>query len=354
MVARSHRPGGHAALFATCLILAGVLLSTPAAAQSAGEFYKGKRLDFIIGYEPAESYDTFGRLLARHLGAHIPGNPNVVVRNKPGAGSLLAANSLFREAPKDGSTIGMVTQSLYFMQIVGQPNIEYDAPKFNWVGRITGVTDLVIVWHQSPVKTIEDAKKMKASIAVGGAVSGSTFYVNFMNAMLGTKLEAVRGYTGAGPMLAMERGEIDGTGSVNWFGLQATKPDWIRDRQINILVQIGLTKAPGLEKIPLFPDLATNDRDRKILVALASTDEIGRSVLAPPDIPADRLATLRRGFDSAVASEPFLSEAKTMKVSINPMTGENLGKLVFDSGNGLTPEMVSQIKTMAGLEGSKP
>jgi len=284
-----------------------------------------------------------------HLANFIPGNPTIVVRNKPGAGSLTAANSLYKEAPKDGTTVGMITQSAYFMQIVGQPNIEYDAPKFSWVGRITNVTDLVITWHESPVKTIADAKVKKAAIAVGGPVSGSTFYVNFMNAMLGTKIEAVKGYTGAAPMLAMERGEIDGTGSVNWFGLRGTKPDWVAGNKINILVQIGLEKAKGLEDVPLFPDLATNERDRKILESLAATDEIGRSVIGPPGIPAARLAILRKAMDQALASDKLLSEATQMKVSINPMSGADLEKMVADSGSGLTPEMVVQIKKMTGF-----
>ncbi|MGE5538044.1 MAG: Bug family tripartite tricarboxylate transporter substrate binding protein [Gemmatimonas sp.] len=330
-------------------VLAFALIATDGHAESAADFYRNKKIELMIGYDPGASYDAYGRLLARHLGNHVPGNPAVVAMNKPGAGSLVAANAIYQDARKDGTVVGIVGQSLYFMQIVGQPNIRYDAPKFTWIGRMTNVTDLVISWHEADAKTFADLKTTKTTVAVGGAVSGSTLYVNFMNAMLGTRFEPIKGYDGNAPMLAMERREIDATGSVNWFGLQASRPQWIAEKKINILVQIGLQKAKGLEDVPLLPDLATNDRDRKILVALAATDEIGRSVLAPPDIPKDRAEALRRAFDATMQSPEFLAEAGKARLAINPMNGEELARLVVDSGSGLTPDMVAQIKTMSGL-----
>jgi tripartite-type tricarboxylate transporter receptor subunit TctC len=204
------------------------------------------------------------------------------------------------------------------------------------------------VWHEAKAKTIADAKKYKTTISVGGALSGSTLYVNFLNAMIGTKFVAVKGYDAPEAFLAMERGEVDGTGRINWYGLQAQHGDWLREHKLSILVQVGLKKVKGLEDVPLLPDLAENDADRKILIALAATDEIGRSILAPPDIPADRLKALRTGFDETVRSKDFLADAAKAKLELNPMGGEELGKLVVDSGKELTPEMVARIKKMIG------
>jgi tripartite-type tricarboxylate transporter receptor subunit TctC len=341
--------GGRIICCAVLAVLGLALWEAEGHAQSTEDFFKNKRIDLMIGYDPGASYDAYGRLLARHLGSHIPGTPSVVPMNKPGAGSLVAANTIFQESRKDGTVVGVLSQSVYFTQLIGQSNIKYDALQFNWIGRITNVTDLVIVWHESKAKTIADLQHTKVTVAVGGAISGSTFYVNFMNAMLGTKFEPIKGYDGNAPMLAMERGEIDATASVNWFGLQASHPHWLRDKKINILVQIGLERAKGLEHIPLLPELAKNESDRKILVALASTDEIGRSLVAPPGLPPARLGALRSAFMATVKSANFLADAKKMNLSINPMSGEDLAKLVANSGD-LTPEMVAKIRKMTAVD----
>ena len=342
-----HRCGLRIAVGAALAMLGSALWIAEVQAQSEDAFFKNKRIDLIIGYDPGASYDAYGRLLARHLTDHIPGSPAIVPMNKPGAGSLVAANMLFQEARKDGTALGILGQSIYFTQLIGQSNIKYDALKFSWIGRITNVTDLVIAWHESKAKTIADLQHTKVTVAVGGAISGSTFYINFMNAMLATMFEPIKGYDGNAPMLAMERGEIDATASVNWFGLQSSHPQWIRDKTINVLVQIGLERAKGLEDIPLLPELAKNENDRKILVALASTDEIGRSVVAPPDMPAGRMAILRRAFMATVTSDRFLADAGKMNLAINPMSGEDLAKLVANSGD-LTPDMIAQIRKMVG------
>jgi tripartite-type tricarboxylate transporter receptor subunit TctC len=325
----------------------GVLsISFPAAADPVADFYTGRQLEILVGSPPGASYDAYTRLLARHYGDHIPGKPSIVVMNNPAAGSLAATNLLFNDPQKNGALLGMVGQSNYFMQILGQPNIHFDVPKFNWIGRLTNVIDLVITWHGSQAETIADAKKYKTTISVGGALSGSTLYVNFTNAMIGTKFVPIKGYSAPEAFLAMERGEVDGTGRINWYELQALRGDWLREHKLNILVQVGLVKAKGLEDVPVLPDLADNEKDRKILVALAATDEIGRSILAPPGIPAERLKALRTAFNETMRSKAFLADAEKAKLLLNPMGGEELGKLVVDSGRELTPDMVARIKQM--------
>lgn len=323
-------------------------LSTAAKADSVQDFYKGNHITIVVGSPPGASYDAYGRLLARHFGSHLPGNPDVIVTNRPGAGSLSAANVLYNDPRKDGATLGMLGQSIYFMQMLDIPNVEYDAPKYSWIGRMTNVVDVVVLWHTAKVKSLADAYKTPVSVAVGGALSGSTLYVNFMNAMLGTKIVPTKGYESAEAFLAMQRGEVDGTGSANWYGLQAQHGDELRDKKLNVMVQIGLQKAPGLESVPLFPELAKNEHDRKILVALATTDEIARTVVAPPGVPKERVDALRRAFMETMKSESFLADAGKAHLAINAMDGEALTKLVIDSGSGFTPDMIADIKKMAG------
>lgn len=330
------------------LSLIGVSISASAAvAQTVEQFYSKNRINLVIGSPPGASYDAYGRLLARHYGDHIPGSPEIVVLNKPGAGGLAAANGLYNDPRKDGATLAMLGQSTYFMQLLGVPNIEYDATKFTWIGRMTNVIDVVVAWHTAKAKTMDDAFNVPVSVAVGGALSGSTLYVNFMNAMLGTKFVPTKGYASAEAFLAMERGEVDATGSANWYGLQAQHNDKLRDRKLVVLVQIGLEKAPGLEHVPLFPELAKTERDRKILVALATTDEIARTVSAPPGVPETRVRALRVAFMATMKSEGFISDAKKARMALNPMDGEALTKLVIDSGSGLSPDMIADIKKMA-------
>lgn len=346
----SRRRSNYMHVIAALLITGAAFVSAslPAAADPVAEFYHGRQLEILVGSSPGASYDAYARLLARHYADHIPGKPNIVVMNNPAAGSLAATNTIYNDPRKNGALLGMVGQSNYFMQILGRPNIKFDAPKFSWIGRLTNVIDLIVAWHGAKAKTVADAKKYKTTVSVGGALSGSTLYVNFLNSMIGTKFVAVKGYDAPEAFLAMERGEVDGTGRVNWYGLQAQHGDWLREHKLNILVQVGLTKAKGLENVPLLPDLAENDEDRKILVALAATDEIGRSVLAPPDIPGDRLEALRTAFDETMKSKGFLADADKAKLELNPMGGEQLAKLVLDSGRELTPDMVKRIKAMTG------
>ena len=258
------------------------------AAQSVASFYKGKDVVMLIGYGPGASYDSYGRLVARHLGAFIPGHPTVVPQNKPGSGSLVATNYLYNVAPRDGSVIAVVGQSVYFMQLLERPKIKFDARKLNWIGRMTDVNSLVVLWHKSKAKTIADLQNVTVPIAVGGTLSGSTLFISFMNKLTGTKFQPIKGYRAASAILAMERGEVDGTASITWMGMQANHSDWLRDKKVSIVVQVALHKGKGLDNVPLLTDLATNDTDRRIFQALSSTNAIGRALTAPPGLPADR------------------------------------------------------------------
>lgn len=332
-----------AAALAVCL---GQL--APATAQP----YDGKeRINLIIGYEQGGGYDVYGRFVAQMLGRQIPGEPRIVPQNMPGAGSLKAANYIYGIAPKDGTVIGTVSQSIAFMQLLGQKGIQFDAPKFSWIGRMSDVVSLIGVWHTAPVQTIEEAKTKEVTIAVGGALSGSVLYVSFLNALTGTKLKPIAGYTANQSHLAMERREVDGSSSLLWSAIQAQYPYWISEKKVRILVQVGLERRPDLPDVPLITDLASTEDDRKVLSAISSSDVIGRSLLAPPGLPKERLEALRRGFDAMFKNPEAIELAKKMKLDLNPLPGERLTAVIEQSAE-LSPDLVEKIKKLSGAEDS--
>jgi tripartite-type tricarboxylate transporter receptor subunit TctC len=335
--------------FAALITLTCTTAAPATGAASVEDFYKGKNITLLIGYGPGASYDSYSRLVARHLGSHIPGKPSIVPQNKPGSGSLVATNYLYNVAPKDGSVIATVGQSVYLMQLLEQPGIKFDARKLNWIGRMTDVNSLVVSWHKSKAKTIKDLQTVSAPIAVGGTLSGSTLFISFMNKLNGTKFQPIKGYGSAAAVLAMERGEVDGTASITSIQLKGEHPDWIKNRTVNVLVQVALQKDPAFPDVPLLTDLARNETDRKIYQALSSTNAIGRAMTAPPDIPADRLAALRAAFDAMVKSDKFMAEANKIKHVINAMSGADLQDVVLKGGD-LTPENIALMKQVVEIK----
>ena len=321
----------------------------PVDAQSAAPFYKGKKVSLIIGYRPGGGYDIYARLVARHYGAFIPGNPTIVPQNKPGAGSLAASNYIYNVAPRDGTVVSAIGQAVYFMQVLDRPKIKFDARKFTWIGRMASVNSMIFSWHKTKLKTIADAYKFKAPIAVGGTLSGSTLYISFLNKLTGTKFQPIKGYGSASSLLALERGEVDASARMTWAGLKTNRPQWLRDKKINLLVQVAVKKAPDLPNVPLLWELAKTKEQRTMFEVLSSTNGIGRSLTAPPGLPAARVATLRAAFDAMVRSKKFLGEAKRMRLSITPMSGIELKRLVLKAGD-LTPKMVKQIQDIINIK----
>jgi tripartite-type tricarboxylate transporter receptor subunit TctC len=263
----------------------------------------------------------------------------------PGAGSLKAANYLYNVAAKDGTVIGTVSQSVPQMEILGQSGIQFEADKFNWLGRMADVRSLIGVWHTAPAQTIEETKTKPITISVGGPISGSTLYVSFLNALIGTKMRPIAGYASREAMLAIERGEIDGSSSILWSVLEAQYPQWIAEKKIAILVQVGLERDPALPDVPLFSELAKTEQDRRIFDAISSSDIIGRSMLAPPGLPQDRVDALRQAMSAALADPEVLAAAKKIKLDIGPMDGVTLQKLVQDTSR-LPPEIVAKIRAV--------
>ncbi len=309
-----------------------LLAAWPGAAsgQSVADFYRGKKIDLIIGYSSGGTYDLYARLVARHLGRHIPGNPLIVPRNMPGAGSRTAVTWVANIAPRDGTVLATADQSLSLQQAAGDQRIKFDTTKLIYIGNPNVENNTTVTWHASGIKTIEDANRREVTMgATGGSTSSQ--YPKAMNALLGTKFKIILGYPGGNDInLAMERGEVDGRGSNSWASWKATRPHWLAEKKINILVQIGLKKAPDLPDVPLLMELGTNAEDRALLRLLSASTEIGRPIFTTPGVPAERVAALRAAFDAMLRDKAFLDEAKRLNFDIDAVSGEAMQKLVAE------------------------
>ncbi len=299
-----------------------VVAGAGAVAEPAADFYRGKTISLIVGNPVGNDYDYRGRLIARHIGRHIPGNPTVVPRNMPGAGGLVAANWMAKLAPQDGTTLFMIAQPHAPGQAMGLPNIQFDVRAFQWIGNTIDTPNVVNSWYTSGVRNIADA--MDRELVLGGTTgTNSVVYPAVLNALIGTRFKVVTGYPGGGELnLAMERGEIQGRGSNSWASWKSTKHQWLAEKKIIILVQIALKRAPDLPDVPLLLELAKNDFDRKVLTFLSADTAISRAVVTTPNVPRERVEVLRRAFDATMADKAFLAEAAEARMDIVPSTGE--------------------------------
>ena len=300
----------------------------PAHAQAVADFYKGRTMDLLIGYTTGGGYDTYGRLVSRHLGGFIPGKPNFVVRNLPGGGGRVLMGQMMNVAAKDGSVVATADQSLPLAQAMRDPGILFDAKALVWIGNPAADNNTVATWHTTGVTNMDEARKKE--VVVGSTGPNTSSQIPYaMNATLGTKFKVVSGYPGGNEMnMSMENGETGARGSNPWSTWKATKPDWIRDKKMNVLVQIGLQKAADLPDVPLLMDLAKNEADRAALKLLSAPPDIGRPVFAPPGVPAERVKALRDAFDATMKDQAFLDAAKREGLEIDPVSGEQLQKIV--------------------------
>src|SRR6202790_73052 len=244
--------------------LLGALSAAPAAADPVADFYRGKSLTMVIATAPGGDYDIRARLVARHMGRHIPGEPAIIARNMPSAVGLQADNYLAVQAPRDGTVLHAIMQAMSAYQAMGGPNVEYDTRKLFWIGNTTNSPNVVNSWYLTGIKTIQDVMERELVVGAPGTNTTSVYYPRIMNALTGTKFKIVTGYPGGNDVnLAMERGEVGGRGSNSWASWKATHQDWITQKKIYILVQIALKRSPELADIPLMTELARNEDDRK-------------------------------------------------------------------------------------------
>jgi tripartite-type tricarboxylate transporter receptor subunit TctC len=312
-----------AALFAG----AGLLPSLQAA--SAQDFYAGKQIRIVVGTGSGGGYDGAARLTARYLGKYIPGNPSFVVENMPGASGIKATNYLYDTAPKDGTVLATINNSIPVYQAIAQPGVRYKAEELTWIGSLLQTATTVAVWHTAGVKTVDEAKHKEVIMGATGAAGTKAAYPALLNNTIGTKFKIVTGYEGGNTLrLAMERGEVSGDGSARWSSWKSTKPDWVKDQKIIALVQIGLVKDNDLPNVPLLTELAQNDEQRKMFEFISRPIAMQQPFVGPPGMPADRLNLLRRGFDAMTRDPAFRKEVEQLDLDLDPVTGEEVQKVV--------------------------
>jgi tripartite-type tricarboxylate transporter receptor subunit TctC len=275
--------------------------------------------------------DLFGRLVGRHLGRHIPGNPTVTVEDMPGAGGIRAANFLARQAPRDGTAMTTFAGGPILEPLIGARSPGYDMSEFTWIGALTKDVGLCLSWGTSPFKTIDDVRQHVMVVAGTGAGSETDTWPVIVNEVLGTRFKVVTGYLGTQEtMLAMERGEASGRCILSLSALKTAKPDWLTEKKVNILLQVGLKKSPELPDVPLLLDLAKSEDDRRMLTLLSAPSAMARPFAAPPGLAPATANLLRRAFDATIADPEFLAEAKAMQADISPIRGEDVQKLVAE------------------------
>jgi tripartite-type tricarboxylate transporter receptor subunit TctC len=329
--------------FALGMMTAAVLglCVSAAAAQSAAEFYKGKTVEVYIGYSVGGGYDVYARLLARHIGKHIPGNPTVVPKNMEGAGSLRLANWLYNVGPKDGTVFGIIGRGTGFDPLLGKKGAQFDATKYNWIGSANDEVSVCVAWHTTGITKIEQLYGKELTVGGTSASADTDQFPRVTNGILGTKFRVITGYPGGNDIgLAMERGEVQGRCGWSWSSVKSTHQNWLDEKKINLLVQLSLEKHPDLPNVPLITDLAKSDEQKQILKVIFARQVMGRPFLAPPNVPQDRVEALRKAFMDTMKDKEFLAEAEKAQLEINAVPGADIQKLVQELYR--TPSAIAQ------------
>jgi tripartite-type tricarboxylate transporter receptor subunit TctC len=334
--------GGHVAPVLLAAVLSAALAG-PAAGQSVEEFYKGKSLPVIIGFSVGSAYDLYARHLARYMGRYIPGNPTLVPQNMPGAGSQRAAQYIYSVAPKDGSVFGTFSRSMPIEPLLG--DAKFDGRQFTWVGNIANNNSLCAMWHTVGIKTWEDVITKPYVLGGQGPGSDLDLFGTLMKNVFGAKVKLVTGYQGGGDVnLAMERREIDGRCGWSWDSIRSTRPDWIRDKKIDLLVVFALEKSPEIPaEVPLALDKVESEEMRQVLRVHLAGQAFGRPFAAPPGIPPDRKAALRTAFDATMKDPEFIAEAKKAGLEVSPITGAEIDRLLAGI-YALPPALIEKAK----------
>ena len=314
---------------AALIALAGWLCAGSAAAQSVAEFYSGRQIDMFIGTPTGGGYDQYGRLLGRHISRHLPGHPTVIFRNMPAGGGRAAMNHVYNVAPPDGTSIGTTIRSIAFDPLFGETATMIDALKLSWIGSLNNEIPVCVAWHTSPFRTIDDIRKSEIVVGSSGQTAADSIHAKLLNRIAGAKMRIITGYNGSsGVHLAMERGEVQGRCGLGWDSIVSRYDHWLKEKQVTILVQFGLSKHPDLPNVTSILDLATNTRDRQLAELMLASLQMGRPFYAPPGVPADRVHALRRALDATAKDPVFLADAEKQKMEITHMSGEDVEALV--------------------------
>jgi tripartite-type tricarboxylate transporter receptor subunit TctC len=340
---------------AALLIAAGMISPALAADADPAQFYAGLQMKMIIRAGPGGSYDTYARLLARHIGRHIPGNPTLVPVNMPGASGIKAANYVAEIAPRDGSIITNVSLGFPMYQAMGElAKVKTDMRALNWLGTLNATNQVLAMWHTSPVKSLADAKRHEALVGAATPESTGAQLPHAYNVLLGTKFKVVTGYGEiAAVKLAIERGEVAGLGSDGWSDLKTDFADFVTKKQLNVILQVGLEKEADLPNVPLLIDQAKTPEDRAVLEFLTKGNaSIGKPFATSPGVPVERVAVLRRAFDATMKDPKLLAEAEHMNIEIAPIDGVALQRIVADIVATPKP-VIARVKAALGVAAGK-
>ncbi len=308
--------------------LAGLLATPVRAQEDVAEFYRGKTVRLLVGIGVGSGYDVNARALARHISKHIPGNPNIIVQNQPGAGSLTMTNQMYAAGPFDGTVIGASFNGLPTAPLLQPNGVRFESGKINWIGSTNRETQTMYVWHTAPMQSLDDLKTKE--MIVGAQAPGSTQfdYPMLGRALFDLKFKPVTGYKSTSDInLAMERGEVHGT-LANWSTVKTLNLKQFEDKQIRILVVWGAREHPELKGIPLITSLAKTPEHKQALQLALARLEFGRPFFMPPNVPPARVAAIRRAFDATMKDPEFLAEADKLKLEIDPMNGDEIAKLL--------------------------
>ena len=342
---RLHRNGAPGTALLAALIV--FCLAVPARAQSVEQFYAGKTLTLYIGLTVGGGYDIYGRLVARHIGRHIPGHPTVVPVNMEGAGSLRLANWLYNAAPKDGTAIGTVNQSIPFVPLIGEAQFtEFDAAKFVWLGSANEEITVCVAMDRTGITRFDQLYDKELIIGGTGPGADEYFLHELIRGLAPVRIRSITGYPGGNEINgAMERGEVDGRCGWNWSSVKVTHPDWLESGTIHVLLQLGLRRHPDMPDVPLIMDLAKTEQDRRTLALVMSSGSFGRPFMAPPGIPADRAAALEAAFDATVADPGFLAEAARARIEIRPILAPDLRRILAEA-YATPPDVVERARAL--------
>jgi tripartite-type tricarboxylate transporter receptor subunit TctC len=326
----------------TSAVVAGAVLALLQPAQAQEGYFKDKTVRIIVGSAPGGGYDAYARVVGDHLRKHLPGSPQIVIQNMPGAGSLVAMNYIANVAPKDGTAIGAINAAMTTQPLLYPDQAKFDPRKMHWIGSTLREFHIGLVRSDSPVKSIEDAQKIE--IPVAGTGGSTTTYPAIANALLGTKFKVITGYQGtAQGMLAVERREVDGLIGITWASIKATQAAALREGKIRLLAQFGVRKHPELPNIPLVIDSAKSPEDKAALRLVFSSQDVGRPWVVPEGVPANVVEMLRKGFDDTMADKDFQADAAKRKLDLEPTSGKEIQEVVEEIFR-TPPAVVERVK----------
>jgi tripartite-type tricarboxylate transporter receptor subunit TctC len=326
--------------------VASQLLVTSSISATAQEFYRGKTINLYIGFSAGGGYDTYGRLLARHIGKHIPGTPNVVPLNMPGGGGMKLSLFLANVAPKDGTAFGLVDRGLLVASFVNPQGASLDFSQLTWIGSITDENLLCVSWHTSAVNTVDDL--LTKPLVAGGISRTDISYtsVSLLNNLFGAKIKFIPGYPGSNDLvLALERGEIQARCAWSQSSLLATRPNWLSEKKINVLLQYSMKRNPTLADVPTALEIARNEEERAVIRFLFAPEAIARPFAAPPGLPFERIGVLRSAFEATMRDKDFVDEARKARLDVNPRTGDEVTSIIKEIYSS-PPSVVAKAKEL--------